>query len=94
MSKTRVAWALACSFAIPLSACSRAELPPLAFTATKAVKETSDPQAALDTTRLACQEVARKKGIASVTAILLRRSKTAESDYIDCMREQGYDVAQ
>ena len=94
MWKIGSAWVVACLLAMVLLGCSRSELPPFTFTATKAVKESSDPQAALDAARVACQTEARKKGIASVTAILLRRPKTAESDYVACMKERGYEVAQ
>lgn len=81
---------------LPLSACSRSKVPvpEVDFEATRAVKETDDPQAALEAARTLCQEEARRKGIASVTRLLLLRGKVSKSDYVECMRERGYDVAE
>lgn len=79
---------------LPLAACSRAKAPDVGFTPTKAVKETSDPQVAFDAAKEACVEEARRKGISSVTRILLLRGKVSKSDYIDCMEAKGYDTAE
>ena len=62
--------------------------------AEKAGYRQPDPQAALEAAKTACQEEARRKGIANMTAILLRRSKTSETAYIECMRVHGFEATQ
>jgi hypothetical protein len=43
----------------------------------------------------ACKEQTQTKGIASVTAIFARfRKGSADQDYIDCMKERGFEVKQ
>jgi hypothetical protein len=81
----------ACLCGWPLAACSRGEPPPeVDFTATRAVKETPDPVATRLAAQEACTEEARRKGIASVTRILLLRGKISKTDYIQCMERKGY----
>jgi hypothetical protein len=81
----------ACLCGLPLAACSRGDPPPeVDFTATRAVKETLDPEATRLAAQEACTDEARRKGIASVTRILLLRGKISKSDYIACMEKKGY----
>ena len=96
MSRLCVALLAGLLLGLPLSACSRSKVPvpKVDFEATRAVKESADPQAALEAARALCQEEARRKGIASVTRLLLLRGKVSKSDYVECMREQGYGVAE
>jgi hypothetical protein len=94
VSRVCVALLAAGLLGLPLVACSRAKAPDVGFLPTRAVKETTDPQAAFDAAKEACVEEARRKGIASVTRILLLRGKVSKSDYIDCMESKGYDVAE
>ncbi|ODR99663.1 hypothetical protein AUC69_08570 [Methyloceanibacter superfactus] len=76
---------------VPLQACSRSEPPPeVDFTATRAVAETPDPKAKLEADQVACTDEARRKGISSVTRILLLRGKISKSDYVACMERKGY----
>ena len=82
----------ACLLGLPLSACSRSEAPDVDFTATKALKETPDPKATLAADEAACTNEARRKGISSVTRILLLRGKISKTDYVACMKKRGYDV--
>ena len=77
-----------------LPGCSRSELPPIHFTPTGQTKDSPNPQASLEAAKTACQEEARRKGIANMTAILLRRSKTSETAYIECMRAYGFEATQ
>jgi hypothetical protein len=79
--------------AAALTGCSRSAPPPIPFTAEGAARDTKDPKAALEETRQACQDEARRKGIASVAAILLLRGRTSEKDYIECMQRHGYETA-
>lgn len=74
--------------ALPLMACSKSELPPVEVTPTRAV----DPQSTMQRDKAACEEEARRKGISSVTRLLLLRGKISKSDFADCMRDRGYDV--
>jgi len=76
---------------VPLQACSRSEPPPeVDFTATRAVAETPDPKAKLEADQADCTDEARRKGISSVTRLLLLRGKISKSDYIACMKDKGY----
>ena len=77
---------------VPLQACSRSQQPPpdVDFTATRAVAETPDPEARLAEDQAACTDEARRKGISSVTRILLLRGKISKSDYVACMERKGY----
>ena len=74
-----------------LPGCSRSELPPINFTPTGQTRGST--QAALEAAKTACQEEARRKGIANMTAILLRRSKTSETTYIEC-KSNGFEATQ
>ena len=81
----------ACLSGLPLAACSRCDPPPeVDFTATRAVKETPDPVATRLAAQEACTDEARRKGIASVTRILLFRGKISKADYVECMERKGY----
>jgi hypothetical protein len=94
MSKAQ-AVALAASLLVSaLSGCSRSDLPPINFNPTGQTKDSRDPHATLETAKTACLEEARREGIASMTAILLRRSKTSETAYIECMKRHGFEAGQ
>ena len=78
--------------AVLLSACSRPKPPDVGFLPTKAVAETADAKAAFEAAKAVCLEVARRKGIASVTRILLLRGKVSKSDYVECMENKGFSA--
>lgn len=75
-----------------LAACSRnSSAPDVAFQPTRAVEEAMESsQEAFEAAKTVCLEEARRKGISSVTRILLLRGKTSESDYIECMERKGF----
>ena len=76
--------------AVPLTACSRSgSAPDVAFIPTRAV-DVADPKAAFEGAKVVCLEEARRKGISSVTRLLLLRGKTSESDYVECMESKGF----
>ena len=75
-----------------LPACSHSELPPIAFTPTALTRDIPDLKAALEAAKATCQEEARQKGIANMTAILFRRSKASETAYLECMRRLGFEA--
>jgi hypothetical protein len=73
-----------------LLACSRTPEPPdVGFLPTRAV-EAEDTQAAFEGAKVLCLEEARRKGISSVTRLLLLRGKISESDYVECMERKGF----
>lgn len=76
-----------------LGACSRGSAPDVAFTPTRAVESTG-ADAAFEAAKTVCLEEARRKGISSVTRILLFRGKTSKSDYVDCMERKGFAEAE
>jgi hypothetical protein len=79
--------------AVALSGCSRPpKAPDVSFLPTRAVAESADPKAAFEAAKEICLEEARRKGIASVTRLLLLRGKISKSDYIDCMDGKGFSV--
>ena len=92
MGRVGVTLLAACLLGLPLTACSRSKPPQVDFTATRSVTETPDPQATLLADQEACTDEARRKGISSVTRILLLRGKISKSDYIACMKNRGYEV--
>ncbi len=92
VSRVCVALLAAGLLGLPLAACSAAKAPDVGFLPTRAVPETPDPKAAFETAKEGCVEEARRKGISSVTRLLLLRGKTSKSDYIDCMERKGYAV--
>jgi hypothetical protein len=75
-----------------LAACSRGDkAPDVAFEPTRAVQDAAvDSKTAFEAAKTVCLEEARRKGISSVTRILLFRGKTSESDYIECMERKGF----
>jgi hypothetical protein len=75
-----------------LAACSRREsAPDVAFEPTRAVPEAiANSGSAFEAAKLVCLEEARRKGISSVTRILLFQGKTSKSDYIECMERKGF----
>ena len=76
--------------AVPLAACSRgATAPDVGFLPTRAVMA-DDTKAAFESAKVLCLEEARRKGISSVTRLLLLRGKISESDYIECMESKGF----
>lgn len=74
----------------PLGACSRGSAPDVAFLPTRAVEAASGSDAAFEEAKEVCLEEARRKGISSVTRILLFRGKTSKSDYVECMERKGF----
>jgi hypothetical protein len=96
VSRVCVALLVGSLLGLPLSACSRSKVPvpEVDFEATRAAQESADPQAAMEAAREFCQEEARRKGIASVTRLLLLRGKVSKSDYVECMQARGYAVAE
>ena len=79
-------------FASALGACSRkSDAPDVSFLPTRAVAQaTEDSKDTFDAAKAVCLEEARRKGISSVTRILLFRGKTSKSDYVDCMEAKGF----
>jgi hypothetical protein len=77
-----------------LGACSRkSAAPDVSFLPTRAVAQaTEDSKGAFEAAKEVCLEEARRKGISSVTRILLFRGKTSKSDYVDCMEMKGFAV--
>lgn len=76
--------------AVPLAACSRAaKAPDVGFLPTRAV-EAENAKAAFEGAKVVCLEEARRKGISSVTRLLLLRGKISESDYVECMEAKGF----
>jgi hypothetical protein len=94
MSKAQAVALAATMLVSALSGCSRSELPPINFTPTSQTGHNPDREAALQDAQTECQEEARRKGIANMTAILLRRSRTSEAAYIECMKRNGFDATQ
>jgi len=85
-----VALLLAAVVAAPLGACSRrGPAPDASFLPTAAV-EAEDKKAAFEAAKVVCLEQARRKGISSVTRILLLKGKVSESEYVDCMEARGF----
>lgn len=81
-----------CLLGLPLASCTRSLPPEVDFTAPTAAEETPDPKAKLMADEEECTDEARRKGISSVTRILLLRGKISKSDYVACMKRRGYDV--
>jgi len=93
LNVTRVCVALFAAglMGLALSACSRGSAPDVAFVPTRAVEQAvSDSKVAFDAAKTVCLEEARRKGISSVTRLLLLRGKTSKSDYIECMERKGF----
>jgi len=85
-----VALLLAAVVAAPLGACSRrGPAPDVSFLPTAAV-EAEDKMATFEAAKVVCLEQARRKGISSVTRILLLKGKVSESEYVDCMEARGF----
>ena len=90
MTRLCVALLLAAVVAAPLGACSRrGPAPDVSFLPTAAV-EVEDKMAAFEAAKVVCLEQARRKGISSVTRILLLKGKVSESEYVDCMEARGF----
>ena len=90
MTRLCVALLLAAVVAVPLGACSRrGPAPDVSFLPTAAV-EAEDKQAAFEAAKVVCLEQARRKGISSVTRILLLKGKVSESEYVNCMEARGF----
>jgi len=93
---SRVCLALLASglLAAALSGCSRPpKAPDVGFLPTRAVADSADPKATFEAAKQVCLEEARRKGIASVTRLLLLRGKISKSDYVDCMERKGFSPA-
>ena len=89
---TRMCTALlaAALVAMPLAACSRPpSAPDVGFIPTRAV-QAPDPKAAFEAAKVVCLDDARRKGISSVTRLLLLRGKISKSDYVECMERKGF----
>lgn len=85
--------AAACLLGLPLASCSRSIAPPVEFAATPVVMSDAEAlQAKLKASQEACTDEARRKGISSVTRILLLRGKISKSDYVACMKKRGFEV--
>ena len=96
ISVTRLHTALLAAglLAMPLAACSRSNpAPDVGFIPTRAV-EAADTKAAFEGAKVECLEEARRKGISSVTRLLLLRGKISESDYVECMERKGFAEAE
>ena len=90
MTRFCTALLVAAVLGLGLSACSRkGPAPDVSFLPTAAV-EAEDKKAAFDAAKAVCLEQARRKGISSVTRILLFQGKISESDYVDCMEAMGF----
>ena len=89
MLRVCVALLAAGLFGASLAACSRGGAPDVAFLPTRAVEQ-PDPKAAFEAAKVVCLEEARRKGISSVTRLLLLRGKTSKSDYVECMERKGF----
>ena len=94
MSKAHAVALATTLLASALSGCSRSELPPINFTPTSQTGHNPDREATLQAAQTECQEEAHRKGIANMTAILLRRSRTSEAAYIECMMAYGFEATQ
>lgn len=93
MSRVCVALLAAGLLAVALCGCSRPpKAPDVGFLPTRAVAETADPKATFEAAKKVCLEEARRKGIASVTRILLLRGKISKSDYVECMENKGFSA--
>ena len=55
-----------------------------------AAVEAEYKKAAFEATKVVCLEQARRKGISSVTRILLLKGKVSKSEYVDCMEARGF----
>ena len=90
MSRSCTALLVTAALGAALAACSRkGAAPDVSFLPTAAV-EGEDKKAAFDAAKAVCLEQARRKGISSVTRILLFQGKISESDYVDCMEAKGF----
>ena len=90
MTRLCVALLVVGLLAAPLGACSRrGPVPDVSFLPTAAV-EAEDKKAAFESAKEVCLEEAQRKGISSVTRILLLKGKTSKSDYIECMEAKGF----
>ena len=85
-----VALLLAAVVAAPLGACSRRGTAPDVSYLPTATVEAEDKKAAFEAAKAVCLEQARRKGISSVTRILLLKGKVSESEYVDCMEARGF----
>jgi hypothetical protein len=73
-----------------LGSCSRkGPAPDVSFLPTATV-EAEDKGAAFEAAKGVCLEQAQRKGISSVTRILLLRGKISETEYVDCMESKGF----
>jgi hypothetical protein len=75
-------------------ACSQLEPKPRNFTlSTQHPAKAEEEGNTLEAAELACKEETKRKGIASVLAILSRlRKGAADEDYVACMKRRGYEV--
>jgi len=93
VSRDCVALLAAGLLAVALSGCSRPpKAPDVGFLPTRAMAESANPKAAFEASKVVCLEEARRKGISSVTRLLLLRGKISKSDYVDCMEKRGFSA--
>jgi len=93
VSRDCVALLAAGLLAVALSGCSRPpKAPDVGFLPTRAMAESANPKAAFEASKVVCLEEARRKGISSVTRLLLLRGKISKSDYVDCMERRGFSA--
>jgi hypothetical protein len=78
-----------------LAGCDRSEPPPGDFVLSDPrSQQISGEKASLDEAKEACQSDTRRNGYKSIFAIVSRlRKGSASEDYIACMKNRGYDVA-
>ena len=90
MRRLSTALLAAAVLGLALCGCSRkGPAPDVSFLPTAAV-EAEDKRAAFEEAKAVCLEQAQRKGISSVTRILLFKGKFSESEYVDCMEAKGF----
>ena len=82
----------ACALGLMLSACSLAGPRSHTFTTATPTPAKPDPTA-LEQASTACKESTREKGIKSVLGIVTSmRPGAVDRDYVNCMKNKGYEV--
>ena len=90
VARLTTAFLITAVLGVALGGCSRkGPAPDVSFLPTAAV-EAEDKKAAFEAAKAVCLEQAQRKGISSVTRILLLKGKVSESDYVDCMEAKGF----
>jgi hypothetical protein len=96
MSKTRRTVLAFCLLGASLEGCSLYEPSKRDFTQVdQRPAKAQEANNTLAQAEAACKDQTQKKGIASVTAIFARfRKGSADQDYMDCMKQRGFEVKQ